>query len=119
MASWLPLELYLRVRTPPRAASVTGFQEQMASVVLVGLIYHICEMYLDDCIVFATGHDQFLERLEIIFKRFKDKNTFLKASKCKFGLPIVEYVGCTISKEGTSMSTKKIKLSFRLSKTKR
>jgi hypothetical protein len=74
----------------------------MASVMLAGLIYYIREMYLDDCIVFATGHDQFLERLEIIFKRFKDKNIFLKASRCKF-----------ISKEGISM----YKPSIRFSKT--
>ena len=91
---------------PKRAPSY--FQEQMASVVLAGLIYLICEMYLDDCIVFATGDEQFLERLETVFKRFKKRNIFLKASKCKFGLPIVEYVGRTISKEGLSMSTKKI-----------
>jgi RNase H-like domain found in reverse transcriptase/Integrase core domain/Integrase zinc binding domain len=65
-------------------------------------------MYLDDCIVFATSNEQFLERLETIFTRFKEKNIFLKASKCKFGQPIVEYVGRTISKEGITMSKKKI-----------
>ena len=91
---------------PKRAPSY--FQEQMATVVLRDLIYNICEMYLDDCIIFATNNDQFIERLETIFKRFKDKNIYLKASKCKFGLPKVEYVGRTISKEGISMSTKKI-----------
>jgi hypothetical protein len=32
----------------------------------------------------------------------------LKASKCKFGLSKIEYVGRTIWKEGVSMSTKKI-----------
>jgi hypothetical protein len=80
----------------------------MASVVLAGLIYLICEMYLDDCIVFATGDEQFLERLETVFKRFKERNIFLKASNCKFGLPVVEYVGRTISKERISISTKKI-----------
>jgi hypothetical protein len=37
-------------------------------------------MYLDDCIVFATGDEQFLERLETVFKRFKERNIFLKAS---------------------------------------
>jgi hypothetical protein len=59
---------------PKRAPSY--FQEQIAPVVLAGLIYLICEMYLDDCIVFATGDEQFIERLETVFKRF------LKASKC-------------------------------------
>ena len=91
---------------PKRAPSY--FQEMMASVVLLGLIYNICEIYLDDCIVHAKGNEQFLERLEIVFKRFSEKNIKLKASKCKFGLKQVEYVGRQISKDGISMSKKKI-----------
>ena len=53
---------------PKRAPSY--FQEQMASVVLLGLIYLICEMYVDDCIVHGRGNTQFLERLEEVFKPF-------------------------------------------------
>ena len=26
----------------------------MATIVLTGLIYHICEMYIDDCIVYGS-----------------------------------------------------------------
>ena len=92
---------------PKRAPSY--FQEMMASIVLLGLIYNICEMYLDDCIVHAKGSDEFLQRLEIVFKRFSDKNIKLKASKCKFGLKLIEYVGRQISKAGISMSTTKIR----------
>jgi hypothetical protein len=80
----------------------------MASVVLIGLIYFICEMYIDDCILYAKGNAQFLERLEILFKRFQDKDIFLKASKCKFGLATVEYIGRQISKDGITMSDTKI-----------
>jgi drug/metabolite transporter (DMT)-like permease len=47
---------------PKRAPSY--FQQMMASIVLAGLIYFICEMYLDDCIVHGAGNDQFLQRLE-------------------------------------------------------
>ena len=92
---------------PKRAPSY--FQQEMATVVLGGLIHHICEMYLDDCIVYGTGTDQFLSRLEEVFKRFATKHLFLKASKCKLGLSEVEYVGKTISKEGITMSDKQIK----------
>ena len=91
---------------PKRAPSY--FQEMMASIVLAGLIYMICEMYLDDCIVYGKGSDEFLTRLEQVFKRFKERNIFLKASKCKFGLSTVEYVGRQISKEGLTMSDTKI-----------
>jgi hypothetical protein len=80
----------------------------MSSVVLVGLLYFICEMYLDDCIVHAQGEAQFLERLELVLIRFRERNIFLKPSKCRFGMSRVEYCGKEISKNGLTMSKKKI-----------
>jgi hypothetical protein len=92
---------------PKRAPSY--FQEQMATVVLAGMIYIICEMYLDDCIVYGSGTDEFCERLEKLFIRFDEKHIFLKAIKCKLGMSEVEYVGKTVSKDGLRMSEKQIK----------
>ena len=43
---------------PKRAPSY--FQEIMATVVLAGLIYMICEMYIDDCTVFGDTNIEFL-----------------------------------------------------------
>jgi hypothetical protein len=91
---------------PKRAPSY--FQEQMATVVLAGMIYVICEMYLDDCIVYGQGMDDFCDKLEKVFIRFDEKHIFLKAIKCKLGMSEVEYVGKTISKEGIRMSEKQI-----------
>ena len=91
---------------PKRAPSY--FQQMMASVVLIGLIYFVCEMYLDDCIVHGNGEDQFLERLEQVLARFKKHNILLKPNKCKFGMSLVEYCGREISEQGLSMSKKKI-----------
>ena len=102
---------------PKRAPSY--FQEQMATVVLAGMIYIICDMYLDDCIVYGTGTDEFCERLEKLFIRFDEKHIFLKAIKCKLGMSEVEYVGKTVSKDGLRMSEcidsiKYLNLSFSL-----
>jgi hypothetical protein len=92
---------------PKRAPSY--FQEQMASFVLIGLIYHICEMYVDDCIVHGKGNAEFLERLEQVFQRFSKHKILLQAKKCKFGMQLIEYVGRQISKDDTSMSPEKIR----------
>ena len=92
---------------PKRAPSY--FQEMMSTVVLKNLMYSSCEMYLDDCIVYATSGEQFCERLEQVFKRFQETHIFLKASKCKFGMSQVRYVGKTISREGIVVSKKQIK----------
>ena len=81
----------------------------MASAVLLGLIYLICEIYVDDCIVHGRGNTQFLERLEEVFKRFTEHKILLQPKKCKFGLKKIAYVGREISKDGISMSAEKIK----------
>jgi transposase InsO family protein len=65
-------------------------------------------MYLDDCIVHGLGPKQFLERLRKVLERFRKHNIFLKPNKCKFGMALVEYCGKQITKEGLSMSKKKI-----------
>jgi hypothetical protein len=78
----------------------------MASIVLIGLIYFICEMYLDDCIVHGRG-PEFCQRLRDVLERFRKHNIFLKLPKCKFGMAMVEYCGNEISEEGLSMSAKK------------
>ena len=58
------------------------FQEIMATVVLAGLIYIICEMYIDDCTVFGDTNIEFVSRLKLIFERFRKHNLYSKASKC-------------------------------------
>jgi Reverse transcriptase (RNA-dependent DNA polymerase) len=62
---------------PKRAPSY--FQQTMATVVLAGLIYIICEMYIDDCNVFAKDIDELVVRLRLIFERFRKHNIFVKA----------------------------------------
>ena len=91
---------------PKRAPSY--FQQMMSSVVLSGLIYFICELYLDDCIVHANGEDEFLDRLEQVLTRFRKHRILLKPNKTKLGMSLVEYCGKEISKDGLCMSKKKI-----------
>ena len=57
---------------PKRAPSY--FQQIIATIVLVGLIYMMCEMYIDDCIVFADTNDEFVSRLDSVFGRFSKHN---------------------------------------------
>ena len=61
---------------PKRAPSY--FQEIMATVVLAGLVYMICEMYIDDCTVFGDTNIEFESRLELIFERFRKLNLYIK-----------------------------------------
>jgi hypothetical protein len=69
------------------------FQRMMASKVLAGLLYIFVELYLDDVLVYATNDEEFLERLRIVFERFRQFNITLNPKKCYFGLAEVEFVG--------------------------
>jgi hypothetical protein len=80
----------------------------MAAFVLAGLVYFVCEIYLDDCIIHAANNKSFIERFELVFQRFNKHKNVLKSTKCRFGVPNVEFCGRVISHEGIHMSTKKI-----------
>ena len=83
------------------------FQRVMATVVLVGLMYIICELYIDDVLVFGVTEDDFILNLKQVFARFRKHKITLNPKKCKLGLSQVEYVGHTISHEGVSFSKEK------------
>src|SRR5690606_34962292 len=86
------------------------FQQQMAEVVLRGLLYHICELYLDD-IITAHGRteDEYIENLRQVFMRLRARGITLNPEKCRFGLSQVEYgVGHVINEHGLSFSQEKL-----------
>ena len=82
---------------PKRAPSY--FQETMATVVLVGLRYMICKMYIDDCSVFGDTNIEFVSRLRLVFERSRKYNLCLKANKCYFGFKELEFAGKVLSEE--------------------
>ena len=90
---------------PKRAPSY--FQEQMASVVLAGLLYFICEVYLDDITVYGATEDEFIANLRTVFVRLVSHNILLKPIKTFLGFEEVEWVGKVISSEGLKMSRKR------------
>lgn len=83
------------------------FQEQMATL-LVGLIYFICELYLDDILVYGKTENEFITNLRTVFTRLDKHDLKLKAPKCFFGYEELEWVGKVVSSEGLQMSRSRI-----------
>lgn len=83
------------------------FQRVMATTVLVGLVYVICEVYLDDILVIGASEEEFLVNLRKVLTRFRQHGITLNPAKCEFGGEEVEFVGHTISATGTSFSERK------------
>ena len=76
------------------------FQGVLVSTVLVGLIYSICELYIDDLIIHAQTEKDFLKRLEQVLQRLQKHKITVNPDKCLFGMSEVEYVGHTINGQG-------------------
>ena len=58
--------------------------ERVMELVLRGLRWERCLVYLDDVIVFGKTFEQALENLEEVFSRFQSANLKLKPRKCSF-----------------------------------
>ena len=60
------------------------FQQNMAGLVLIGLMYIICEAYLDDVIFHGTSDPDIIKNLRKVLLRFKQYH--IKLSSEMFGL---------------------------------
>ena len=84
------------------------FQQMMAAIVLVGLIYVICEIYIDDVIIYAPTEIEFLKRMKQVFDRFRKHKLTFNPAKVRLGLSRVEYVGHVLDDTGLSFTREKI-----------
>jgi hypothetical protein len=57
------------------------FQEQLATVVLAGLLCIICKTYLDYKIVYGRNKEEFVELLTLVFERLRKHNITLNPDK--------------------------------------
>jgi transposase InsO family protein len=83
------------------------FQHTITNIVLAGLIYVICEAYLDDIIVYGKSKEEYLTNLRLVFERFEARKLILNPDKCFFSMKEVEYVGHVINEEGCNFSDDK------------
>jgi hypothetical protein len=84
-----------------------SYFQQMMQIVLAGLLYIICEVYLDDILVWGASEEEFFENLERVFKRFVEYNLTVSPEKCYLGLSKVEYVGLLLDDQGYTFTQDK------------
>ena len=76
------------------------FQAQIAMVVLAGLVYIVCEVYVDDILVHATSDEEFIISLKLIFERFRKYKLTINPDKTALGMSETEFVGHQIDDTG-------------------
>ena len=82
--------------------------QRLMDVVLCGLSYQACLVYLDDIIVFGKTFDEQLTRLGEVFSRLRAANLKLKPCKCFLCQRSVEFLGHVVSEEGLATQPSKV-----------
>ena len=76
--------------------------QRMMDVLLAGLKWNSCLVYLDDIVVFSDSIPQHLTRLDAVLERLSNANLKLKLSKCVFVATRLKILGYVVSGEGLS-----------------
>ena len=84
--------------------------QRLMDLVMSGLHYQVCLVYLDDIIVFSQTSDQHLERLVTVLGRLCSAGLKLKPGKCKLFQRSVSFLGHVISEDGIATDPGKIKM---------
>ena len=81
---------------------------RLMELVLKGLEWEQCLVYLDDIIVFGRTFAECMERLENIFRRIMDAGLKLKPSKCELFETEVAFLGHRVGRNGIGCDPAKI-----------
>ena len=79
---------------------------RIMELVMSGLTYDVCLVYLDDILVFSKTFDEHLDRLTTVFDRL-DRYS-LKPSKCSLFQRKVSFLGHVISEQGIECDPDKV-----------
>ena len=84
--------------------------QRLMDVILSGLTFESCLVYLDDIICFSRTFEEHLERLGGIFDRLAAADLKLRATKCQLFRPQVHFLGHVISAVGIAADPEKIRV---------
>lgn len=82
--------------------------QRLMDMVLAGLKWKSCLVYLDDIIVFSRTYEEHLTHLEEVFQRLEEHELRLKPSKCYLCYNEIIYLGHRISKDGVAPDPAKV-----------
>ena len=82
--------------------------QRLMDMVMAGLNFEICLIYLDDIIIYSTTPEQHIERLRAVLTRLRGAGLKLKPSKCDVMRSSVEFLGHRVSADGIEPHPQKI-----------
>ena len=71
-------------------------------------LYQICEVYIDDLLIYGNDDDSFVQNVRTIFQKCREKNVTLSAKKLYLSFDTVQFVGHELDSTGINMTQKRI-----------
>jgi hypothetical protein len=84
------------------------FQRLIATKVLRELVGDICEIYIDDIIIWGATEAEYVRNLRTVFERLRHHNVTINPKKVDLCLTEVEFLGHLLKPYGLTMSQAKI-----------
>lgn len=82
-------------------------------IVLIGLKWTQCLVYMDDILVLGKDFQQHLNRLDTVLQALEQAGLTLNFKKCLFATRKVDFLGFTVTQEGLSPNHKKVEAIMR------
>ena len=103
-----PFGSFKWLRMPTGLTGSPATFQCLVEKVLVGVTSKFCVPYLDDIIIFSSTPEEHLERLRLVFERFRAHNLNINPDKCDFFRMKVQFFGHIVSKDGLEVDPSKI-----------
>jgi hypothetical protein len=88
--------------------SAPGTFQRMMDVVLSGLKWTTCLVYLDDIVVYSRTFEEHVQGLRLVLDRLRGANLMVKLDKCEFAQPKLKALGHIIDRHGVSPDPEKV-----------
>ncbi|CAF1048251.1 unnamed protein product [Didymodactylos carnosus] len=85
---------------PYGLTNATATFQRLMDIVLAGLKWQSCLVYIDDIVIYSPTFEQHLIDLKNVFQALREANLTLKASKCCFCRREMKYLGHIITQDG-------------------
>jgi len=84
--------------------------QRMMDMLMAGLAYEVCLVYLADVIVFSSSVEEHIKRLRLVLSKQRDAGLKLKPSKCSLLQKQVSFLGHVVSGEGIRTDPEKVRV---------